>query len=38
MTKLINIQEKKEQDANRDNQFVMEYVQNGGNATQAAIA
>ena len=38
MTKLINIQEKKEQDENRDNQFVMEYVQNGGNATQAAIA
>ena len=38
MTNLVSIQEKQEQAENRDRIFVEEYVQNGGNATQAAIA
>ena len=38
MTNLLSIQDKQEQAENRDRLFVEEYVQNGGNATQAAIA
>jgi len=38
MTNLVSIQEKQEQAENRDRIFVEEYVQNGGNATRAAIA
>ncbi len=38
MENLVSIQDKQEQSENRDRIFVEEYVQNGGNATQAAIA
>ena len=37
MTNLVSIQDKQEQAENRDRIFVEAYVQNGGNATQAAI-
>ena len=37
MTNLVSIQDKQEQSENRDRIFVEAYVQNGGNATQAAI-
>ena len=37
MTNLVSIQDKQEQAENRDRIFVETYVQNGGNATQAAI-
>jgi len=37
MENLVSIQDKQEQSENRDRIFVEAYVQNGGNATQAAI-
>ena len=37
MRNLVSIQDKQEQSENRDRIFVEAYVQNGGNATQAAI-